>query len=104
VLSSLAVLPAYQGRGFGTSLIQYCNTLADTARLPTYLTAFPGAYSLYCKMDYEEVKHFDVDLNAWSKKKWTGFGIYRSYGMVREVGGLGRDASSRKMLSGKFTT
>ncbi len=79
----MAVHPDYQGKGLGRKLLEYCNDLADSAGLPTYLTAFPGAHGLYQKLGYKDIKHFDVDLNEWGTKH-RGYGIYRSYGMLRK--------------------
>lgn len=84
VLQSLAVLPAYQGKGIGKKLMQQFNAIGDKEGLPIYLTAFPGAHGIYLYLGYEDKDYFDVDLNAWSREKYRGYGIYRSYGMVRE--------------------
>jgi GNAT superfamily N-acetyltransferase len=85
VISLLAIRPSYQGRGLGTKLMNFCADIADEARLPTFLTAFPGAHSLYLKLGYEEKTHYDLDLGSYGKK-YRGFGIYRSYGMLRQPG------------------
>lgn len=84
VLSSFAVLPAHQGKGIGKRLMQHCNEIGDREGLPIYLTAFPGAHGIYVHMGYKDTDYFDIDLNAWSKEKYRGYGIYRSYGMLRE--------------------
>jgi hypothetical protein len=70
--------------------MQHCHSIADRAGLPIYLTAFPGAHGMYLKLGYADTGHFDVDLNEWAREKWTGYGIYRSYGMVREFTGESR--------------
>ena len=60
----------------GSKLVQHCADIADAAELPTYLNAFPGAHSLYEKLGFVDVDHFDVDLNEYGVK-FRGFGIYR---------------------------
>lgn len=83
VVSSLAVDPKHHKRGLGTKLMQYCHGIADEENLPIYLTAFPGAHHLYLKWGYEDVDHFDVDLNEYGEK-YRGFGIYRNWAMLRD--------------------
>lgn len=68
--------------------MRHCKAIADDAQLPTYLTAFPSVHDFHVRFRYENRKSFDVDLNEWSKKEMTGFGIYRNYGMVREIRGV----------------
>ncbi|PVH78037.1 acyl-CoA N-acyltransferase [Cadophora sp. DSE1049] len=86
MVSSLAVNPDYQRRGYGTKLMLHCHQLARERGLPIYLTSFPGAHDFYLSLGYRDMKHFDVDLNEWGTTK-RGFGIYRSYGMVWEPEG-----------------
>jgi predicted N-acetyltransferase YhbS len=82
VLSQLAVLPKYQGKGIGKKLMLFCADMADEAGVPTYLTAFPGAHDMYLKLGYTDVLSFDMDLNEYGRKN-RGFGVYRSSGMIR---------------------
>lgn len=86
VVTSFGVLPKYQGRGLGSKLLNKCNEVADEKKLPLFLSAFPGAYDLYVKHGYEEIGHGDIDLGKFGKP-YRGFGIYRSYAMLREPGG-----------------
>ena len=83
MVSSLAVDPRHHKRGLGTKLMEYCHEIADGENLPIYLTAFPGAHHLYLKLGYEDIKHFDVDLNEYGEK-YRGFGIYRNWAMLRQ--------------------
>jgi hypothetical protein len=66
--------------------MRFCSDIADEAGLPTFLTAFPGAYEMYLKLGYKDVGHFEFDFNNYGKK-YRGFGIYRSYRMLRQPGG-----------------
>jgi len=83
VVSLLAISRKHQGKGLGTKLMKYCSNIADEAGLPTFLTAFPGAHDMYLKLGYEDTGMFELDLNNYGKK-YRGFGIYRSYGMLRQ--------------------
>jgi hypothetical protein len=67
-------------------LIRHCVNKADEAGLPMYLTSFPKARDLYARFGFVEKVRFDFDLNEWGVK-YRGYGIYRSYGMVREPSG-----------------
>ena len=57
VVTSFAVLPKYQGKGYGSLLLQKCNEIADERDLPLFLMALPKAYGLYVKNGYEEIEH-----------------------------------------------
>lgn len=83
VLSLLSIKPKDQGRGIGTKLIKYCAEVADANELPVWLTAFPGAHDLYLRLGYKDVASFGIDLNDWGRKG-RGYGVYTSYGMLRE--------------------
>jgi GNAT superfamily N-acetyltransferase len=82
-LSAFAVAPAYQGKGIGSQLLEHCLQMADKKGLPTWLIAMPASHNLYLRFGFEDVDHRDTDLNAWDKNKFRGYGIYRSYAMVR---------------------
>jgi GNAT superfamily N-acetyltransferase len=86
VVSLLAISPKHRGKGFETKLMRFCSDIADEAGLPTFLTAFPRAHDMYLKLGYKDVGHFEFDLNNYGKK-YRGFGIYRSYRMLRQPGG-----------------
>jgi hypothetical protein len=71
--------------------MRYCAKKADAAGLPIFLIAFPGAYRLYNNLGYQELDHFDEDLSERGPK-FNGYGVYRSYGMLRKaVGGNDSD-------------
>ncbi|KAH7408903.1 hypothetical protein BKA64DRAFT_663796 [Cadophora sp. MPI-SDFR-AT-0126] len=86
MVSSLAVHPDCQRRGYGTKLMLHCHELASERGLPIYLTSFPGAHKFYLGLGYRDMKYFDVDLSQWGMAN-RGFGVYRSYGMVWEAEG-----------------
>ncbi len=65
--------------------MEHCHAIVDKEGLPIYLTAFPGAHHLYLKWGYEDVDYFEVDLNEHGRK-YRGFGIYRSWAMIRKPG------------------
>lgn len=82
-LNSCATLPSHQGKGIGSMLIRYCIDKADEAGLPTHLNSFPKARNLYARFGFVEKVTFDLDLNEFGIRN-RGYGIYWSYGMVRE--------------------
>ncbi|KAI1815145.1 acyl-CoA N-acyltransferase [Poronia punctata] len=84
-LSAFAVDLDQQNKGIGSQLLKHCLQIADDARLPTWLIAFPGSHNLYLRFGFEDVDHRDIDLNAWDDNKMRGFGIYRQYAMVRRL-------------------
>jgi hypothetical protein len=63
--------------------MKFCSDIADEAGLPIFLTAFPGAHDMYLKLGYKEMGVFEIDLNHYGRKD-RGFGIYRSYAMLRQ--------------------
>jgi hypothetical protein len=65
--------------------MHYCADIADEADLPIFLTAFPGAHDMYLKLGYRDVGIFELDLNNYGNKH-RGFGIYRTYAMLRQPG------------------
>ncbi|KAL6720890.1 hypothetical protein ACLMJK_002815 [Lecanora helva] len=83
-LSSMMVLPQYQGKGIGNQILDSFLAKADKAGLPIYLTAFPGVHDLYLKRGFRDVGHTDTDLRKWAGQ-YTGFGVYRNYFMLRSA-------------------
>jgi GNAT superfamily N-acetyltransferase len=83
-VSSCGVLPKYHRQGIGSALIRHCLDIADEAGLPVSLTSFPGAHEVYLKCGFEDFLVHDTDLNAWDNHLFRGYGIYRSYIMVRK--------------------
>jgi hypothetical protein len=63
--------------------VNFCGELADKEQLPIFLVAFPNAHGMYLKLGYEDKNHFDVDLSDYTAK-YCGFGVYRSFGMVKD--------------------
>ncbi|KAH8598222.1 acyl-CoA N-acyltransferase [Bisporella sp. PMI_857] len=84
LLTSLNTHPKHQRKGLGTSLVERCLEIADHDGLPIFLNSFPGAHDLYARSGFEDVEHIDVDLSEWGKK-WRGYGIYRTFAMLRNV-------------------
>jgi N-acetylglutamate synthase-like GNAT family acetyltransferase len=80
----MAVTPKSQGKGIGDKLLRHCFESADRDGLPTWLSAFPGSRDFYLKIGFIVVDHADLDLNEWDKFRYRGYGIYRSYAMVRQ--------------------
>jgi len=64
-------------------MVRYCLERADADGLPTYLIAFPKAKSLYARCGFEVVEYVDFDLSKWTTE-FSGYGIYRNYGMLRQ--------------------
>jgi len=63
----LGVLPEYQGRGFGTAMMQYFTFLADRAHMPGYLeTASGGAVPMYRRIGFETLGEKEIiGVKAW---------------------------------------
>jgi N-acetylglutamate synthase-like GNAT family acetyltransferase len=80
----MAVTPKCQGKGISDKLLRHCFESADRDRLPTWLSAFPGSRDFCLKLGFVEVEYADLDLNAWDKFRYRGYGIYRGYTMVRQ--------------------
>ena len=55
-------------------MLRYCLTLADRAKLPTWLISFPGSHNLDLRFGFKDVDHRDINLNPWDKFKYPGFG------------------------------
>ncbi|MCJ1324659.1 hypothetical protein MMC10_001321 [Thelotrema lepadinum] len=83
-LSPFAVPPTNQRKGIGSKLLQHCLDIADDSGLPIWLLSFPGSHGLYLRHGFSDVDHQDLDLNAWDDYRFRGYGIYRSYAMVRQ--------------------
>lgn len=75
------MVPECQGQGIGSTMVNYCVKKATEGRLPTYLTAFPRARSMYAKCGFEVVQDIVLDLNSFGTKD-SGYGLYRGYGMI----------------------
>jgi N-acetylglutamate synthase-like GNAT family acetyltransferase len=80
----MAVIPKCQGKGIGDKLLRHCFEPTDRDALPIWLSTFPGSRDFYLKMGFVEVDYADLDLNACDKFRYRGYGIYRSYAMVRQ--------------------
>ena len=83
-LSSFAVPPKHQSKGIGSKLLQHCFNVADGSDLPIWVSSFPGSHGLYLRNGFSDVHHEDLDLNAWDGNRFRGYGIYRTYAMVRQ--------------------
>ena len=66
-------------------MLRHCLDIADKANLPTWLISFPGSHNLYLRFGFMDKSHSDTDLNEWDNFKFRGFGIYRSYAMLRQL-------------------
>ncbi|ORX33390.1 hypothetical protein BD324DRAFT_639934 [Kockovaella imperatae] len=66
-IEMLGVLPAYQNQGLATRLMEHCLRITDSESpsLPTWLTALPGANSVYTRHGFVGVDEDVVDLNAY---------------------------------------
>ncbi|KAJ8070663.1 hypothetical protein OCU04_001034 [Sclerotinia nivalis] len=82
-VSTFVVAPQYQSHGIGTTLLSHCLSIADKEGIPAWLISFPGSHTLYLRLGFEDVEYNDLDLSKWDKRKYRGFGIYRSYAMKR---------------------
>ena len=74
----------YQRKGIGSQMLRHCLDISDKAGLPTWLISFPGSHGLYLRFGFQDVEHIDTDLNEWDHFRFRGFGIYRSYAMLRQ--------------------
>jgi GNAT superfamily N-acetyltransferase len=83
-LNAFAVEPKYQGHGIGSQKLEHALQLADKAGIRTWLTAFPASHSLYLRHGFKDVDYRDIDMSKFARWKLTGYGIHRSYAMVRE--------------------
>jgi predicted N-acetyltransferase YhbS len=70
------VNPKHQKRGVGSALVVECIRIADEESLPIFLNSFVVAYDLHLRIGFEDLEHFDFDLNE-VRKKYRGYGIYR---------------------------
>lgn len=63
----LGILPEYQGKGYGTAMMQYLTAQADQTQMPAYLeTASAGAVPMYKRMGFETRVEKDViGVRAW---------------------------------------
>ena len=77
-LSALVTHPSHQHRGAGAMLARCIIDLATQEGLDIYLQATPTGYSLYCKLGFEDVAFFELDLDALggAVEKGTG-GLHR---------------------------
>jgi GNAT superfamily N-acetyltransferase len=75
--------PKYQGKGLGSMLLETCIAMADAEELPIFLQSMPAPYSLYARHGFTVLDHVDIDLSEWGRKL-CGYGIHRSYAMMRE--------------------
>jgi ribosomal protein S18 acetylase RimI-like enzyme len=73
----LGVLPEYQGRGFGSAILQYATTKADEAHTACYLeTASSKAVPLYQSHGFEVIEEKDIiGVHAWFM--WRSATSYR---------------------------
>jgi len=67
--------------------VRRCLEIADQARLPIFLEAFPSVVDFYPRFGFKHVGHFDTDLSEWAGK-YKGYRVFRSSAEVREVGGI----------------
>jgi len=81
-VESLAVSPAFQGRGIGSALLQVAMDLADKQSIPLWLEATPAGHALYLSRGWREVEAMDFDLARWAGED-RGFGVYRYFAMLR---------------------
>ena len=79
VLDTLHVLPDYQRRGIGASLVKSGTDIADAQGLQCYLEASPAGKRLYAQCGFQEVGEISIDL---SKYRSCG-GNYEHAVMVR---------------------
>ena len=86
-LSGFAVARKRQRMGVGSLLLRHCLALADQDGLPIWLNSFPRSHGLYLRSGFEDVEHCDLDLNAFDGSHLRGYGIYRTYAMVRRPAG-----------------
>jgi len=57
----LGVLPEYQGKGMGTTLMRHFTALADEAHMPGYLeTASAGALAMYKRYGFETLVETEI--------------------------------------------
>lgn len=63
----LGVLPEYQGKGYGTAMMQYFTALADQTKMPGYLeTASAGAVPMYRRNGFETLVEKEIiGIRAW---------------------------------------
>ena len=90
-----AVNPAHQGKGIGAQIWKYLLDLVDGDGLPPFIIALPALHSAYLKLGFEDVDYCDLDLNAFDRLRYRGFGIYRQYSMCRRPSGAGKGAVGR---------
>jgi GNAT superfamily N-acetyltransferase len=71
--------PEYQGRGIGTSLLQWGTKKADELKARIWLTSTPKAVSTYERNGWNVVESYGIDL-----EKYGGEAMYVRSWMVRE--------------------
>jgi GNAT superfamily N-acetyltransferase len=72
----------HRNRGIGTRLIKLCVSKAKAEGLDLAIGAEPQVHKLLLKLGFQDTVHVDFDLAQWSKDEYSGFGIFRLWGMV----------------------
>jgi hypothetical protein len=67
--------------------MKFCPDIADGAGFPIFPNDFTRVYDVYLKLGYKEMSLFEIDLDQHGSKD-RGFGMYRSYAMLRQSGML----------------
>lgn len=75
MLDLLATLPAYQGRGHGSTMLKWGTSKADAAGRRLYLEATGEGMPLYLKAGFRPVDEISLDRTKFGAKGQESFTI-----------------------------
>jgi GNAT superfamily N-acetyltransferase len=93
VWTELEVLPQYRGKGIESQLIQWALCECGLSGQLVWCWAGMDEMQTFINHGWEEVGFVDIDLSE-VKGKNRGYGIYRTYGMIRKPGLLYNDGAT----------
>lgn len=84
LMGILVTMPEYQGKGIGSSLLQWGLEIADGEGVECYINASPKAVKMYERLGWVEIDHIDVDLGQYGGEQGI---IDRTVCLIRKPGG-----------------
>ncbi|SLM40980.1 GNAT domain [Lasallia pustulata] len=84
LMGVLVTLPEYQGKGIGSSLLQWGLEIADEKGVECWIDASPMSVELYKRLGWVEVDHVDLDLGKYGGEQGI---VDRTVCLIRKPGG-----------------